>query len=323
MASNPQDFTLYSTYWDAQQPTYNDSNLMGYPTAEAYTNGIINGYTLGPESFEQQQELQHGSPAKADLYYEYQPPVLSSTSDSGASVQSAMSSHTGSPSAQAQPMGDWNQHFSMLPGIVHNDNGFPTSGMDMGPIPIMESKGCVGEFTTISSFRDMTFSAPHARISTEESRAGPGTTSLDSHTPTNYQAFGGQSFPETGEAPRSATPTGYADGMSFRSPTTPASSHFPYYSRSPVLERVRGQRRPSSTPSPKRSTGRRRLARSCDASDDAECMYAPPSPTQSHFFSQSSGHFVPPLESSCPSPLLYFLFLSFFAITEGIHSYAD
>lgn len=328
MASNPQDFTLYSTYWDAERPflqqsMYNDNNLMGYPTTEPYTNGIANSYTLGPESFEQQHEPRYDSPAKADFSFEYQPPVLSSTSDSGASVQSAMSSNMGSPSAQAQQANEWNQQFNMFPSIVQNDNSLPTSGMDISSLPVLDNKGCVGEFTTISSFHDLNLSSSNARISMRQSWAGPEMASGDPHPRTVYRSFNDQPCPEAGDASGSVTPTSSADGFSFRSPATPASLNVLHHPRSPVLERVRGRRRTSSAPSPKHSSGISRLARSCNASGDAERMYAPPSPTQSHFFSQSSGHFVPPLGSSCPSPLLHFLFFFSFFTTDGRSPHAD
>ncbi|KAM0716923.1 hypothetical protein Q7P37_006775 [Cladosporium fusiforme] len=148
MASNPQDFTLYASYWDTerpfpQQPIYNDHNLMGYPTTEPYNNGMTDAYAMAPGSFEQQHEPRYDCPAKADFSFEYQPPVLSSTSDSGASVQSAMSSKMGSPSAQAQSSNDWNQQFNMFPSIVQNENGLTTSGMEFSPLTVLDNKGCV------------------------------------------------------------------------------------------------------------------------------------------------------------------------------------
>lgn len=319
MASTPQDFTLYSNYWDSDrpfisEPMYNDNGLMGYTTTEAYTHAIPNPYALGPDSFEQQYEPRYSSPAKADFSYDYQPPVLSApTSDSGAS-HSAMSSNMGSPSAQAQQANEWNPQINMFPSIVQNEHGLQTSGMDIGSLPVLDnSKGCVGELTAVSSFRDMTFSSSNASTPTNEPWAGPETKPYGLHTGRTYQAFNDQLFRESSSASGSVTPTSSADGFSFKSPTTPASFSFSHHPRTPVSERVWRQRRTASyTPSPKCSPGRTRLARSCNAGGDVERMYAPPSPTQSHFFSQSSGHFVPPLGSSCLSPSLRFLFfLSF------------
>ncbi|KAK3720133.1 hypothetical protein LTR37_003957 [Vermiconidia calcicola] len=329
MASNNHDFTLYpyQDMWNNDQPylrssTYADQQYLSATTfddfqaAQAYGQPLP--YSYGAEqSFHSKSDLpapsSNYSPANSASHsFELQqPPVLSSTSDSGASAHSTISSAMASPSMQPQPSNEWSQqHMNMLPGVVQQDNFshgvFTTTGFDFETIPVTD-KGCVGELAAISS------SQHSPNVSSINFPSFP--TSFDTLRESNNSA----SFPAHGiwsnsmnvlpttrvDSPPSvaASLTPQTESVSpsesvFKSPSTPASA------TSPVLERVKGKRQASvALPAPKRARGTSPLtqAMSYDESDLPARPNAPPPTFTSPFFSQSSGSFVPPLELSYPS----------------------
>lgn len=308
MAFNPHDFN-YPPFSCDTDPSYlptttcDDSSFaMGYPQ-QAYSQNINEPYPFNPEQLEQLARYdlsQQHSQLKGDYSYEHQPPVLSSTSDSGASIQSAMSSNMGSPSAQPQQMNEWNQQFNMCPSIFQHDNGIPTSIFESGTIPGEAKIGCVGELSNDSSSYNFSFLQSSARDTTRGPWAEDRTGAVDIVTHERYPTGSSISPMNVGDGMYGVATTDSIDSHVFKSPASPASSGRPFHPRSPVLERVKGRRRVSTVSSPNRMLGTTRLARSSSASSGTERLYAPQSPTPSHFFSQSSGHFVPPLGSSCP-----------------------
>lgn len=76
----------------------------------------------------------------------------------------------------------------------------------------------------------------------------------------------------------SASPHTFQDPVIFKSPSTPASAY-------------------PKTPAPTSSPQRRQ--KSPEARLPAYPMHSPNGPFQNHFFAQSSGNFMPPIESSC------------------------
>ena len=237
---------------------------------------------------------------KADYSFDHQPPVLSSTSDSGASIQSGMSSHMGSPSAQPQQMNDWNQQFNACPSIFQPDNMVPTSMFESGTIPGEAKIGCVGELSKVSSSLDFSSFPSSVHNSTGEvwTDVQAGTANATRRAASQFQPI--FSSIETGDGAYVDAPTGVDNDFVFTSPSSPTAPSLPFTPRSPVLERVKGRRQVSAVSSSKRIFGATRSARPNSVHGGTERLYAPQSPTQSHFFSQSSGHFVPPLGSSCP-----------------------
>lgn len=167
MASN--DFTLYPypEAWNQDQTylpssTYADPSYLSSTTFDSYPNQ--QSYAplpepfdfLGQQTLEQSKNFRAPSPANsASNSFEYQnPPALSSVSDSGASVQSTISSAMGSPSVQPQT-NEWSHQSNahMFPGIVQQSDGmFSTSSFDFESVPVTD-KGCVGESAAISSSR--------------------------------------------------------------------------------------------------------------------------------------------------------------------------
>jgi hypothetical protein len=299
MGFNPHQFTYHSFSGDVDPsflPTAcDDSNdfAMGYSGGGGcYAQDLNEPYPFNPEQLQQLARydmVQQHSQLKAGYSFDNQPPVLSSTSDSGASIQSAMSSNMGSPSAQSQQISDWNQ-FNMCPSIFQQDNGISTSLYEAGTIPGESKIGCVGELSNVSSSHNFSFFQPNICDTTgswEEHQADARTINHATHP------MGSVFLPRK---TRGAT-----NDLAFKSQSSPASSAHHFHPRSPVLERVKGRRQTSTVSSPpNRMLGITRLARSSSASSGTEWCYAPRSPIQSPFFSQSSGHFVPPLGSSCP-----------------------
>lgn len=273
MASNAHEFGYPAYTWDTD-PTYfqtsmaDESGYMAYTYQPNCNPSFNDPYAFNPEPINQRDA---SSFAKTDYSFE-QPPVLSSTSDSGASIQSAMSSHVGSPATQSQQAGDWNQHNNMFPNILQPENMFPVNTFETDTIPVVE-KEFVGESTKVSSVRDLSFPSPSVGAASPVPNTDP--PAVTSST-------------IRGTASLHAT-----DGISLESRRSPAGSSFQFHPQSPVFGRVKQQRQ---TPT--------RLARCSNAGGDSQRLYAPRSPSQSPFFSQSSGHFVPPLGFSCSSPFL-------------------
>lgn len=298
----------YPSFCDAEQsylPTTacDESSFIGYPT-QGFAQNMNEPYPFNPEQLEQLSKYdmahQHYQ-MKGDYSFDHQPPVLSSRSDSGASIQSGMSSHMNSPSSRPQQMNDWNQQFNACPSIFQPDNMIPTSMFESGSISGEVKIGCVGELAKVSSSYDFSFLQSSAHDST-----GEAWTDLQADTANATTCATSQNRPvfssiEAGEGTYGDAPTGVDNSFVFTSPSSPRAPSLPFTPRSPVLERVKGRRQASTVSSPQRMFGTSRLARSGSVHGGVtERLYAPQSPTQSHFFSQSSGHFVPPLGSSCP-----------------------
>lgn len=290
IGSNAHEFNYPAFTWESDpsylQTTDESSFTMGYPQ-QAYNQDLNEPYPFNPEQLAELAKYdtsQQHSQFQPEYTYDQQPPVLSSTSDSGASVQSAMSSNMGSPNTQPQQANEWQQQFNMFPSIYQQDGGIPTSIFETGTIPGESKIGCVGEFSKVSSSHDFSFLQPNTREVTSQPWAETQAGASDARARDSHSVY------------ESSTPF--------------AISGQPFQPRSPVLERVKGRRYASTVSSPQRMPAATRLARSSSANAGAteRSPYAPRSPAQSPFFFQSSGHFVPPLGSSCPYPFFQFLF---------------
>ncbi|KAF2476539.1 uncharacterized protein BDR25DRAFT_67087 [Lindgomyces ingoldianus] len=89
-----------------------------------------------------------GSPHSTSHSFDNQPPILSASSESGASVSS---SNIGSPSLHPQYNDSWNQNgLGFAPGIVQSTPGFEYDGMAVAD----KVTGCVGESTKVPSTSD-------------------------------------------------------------------------------------------------------------------------------------------------------------------------
>lgn len=334
MANN--DFTLYpyqDQTWDNDSflpnsnfsdPNFvNPTTLDSFPANAAYAN---EHFTFQSQTYRQQSPShpKHAVQATSSTYsptlsashsFDAQnPPLLSSTSDSGASVQSTISSAMGSPSGFAQTSTgvEWSlPDMRLLPGIVQQDcmntaapELFATSAFDLETVPVTD-KGCVGELFAVSSSSSSSHQpapAPPSHLAPFHDAHVMDSEGLGDHghgfIPSAHQPF---SMPahEQHTWPTVVTPKLSPNDSLFKSPTTPASA------TSPVIERVKGD--PASSialPSRKRARGSSPLAKVVSYGEsDLPVRPRPPPPMFSSPFFQCSGHFVLPLESSCPSPL--------------------
>ncbi|RMY07627.1 hypothetical protein D0867_05094 [Hortaea werneckii] len=172
--TSDNDFTLYSypeTWNDPSflMPTYADQSYAGTTTFDNFSaqqayaqpdqkQSMFTQSYQSAQSHLRPQSPNYSPSNSASHSLDYQnAPILSSTSDSGASAQSTISSTMGSPSAQACASNDWQQQASMSmvqPSIVQQDNVnqdfFAPTGFDVDMMPIT-NKGCVGESNSISS----------------------------------------------------------------------------------------------------------------------------------------------------------------------------
>lgn len=312
------DFTLfpYQDSWNAPShsyippTTYQDHSYLQatafdtYAHQQQYAQAVFDQCSLQSTQYSLKGGLQppeqaySPSNSAAHSFDLQNPPVLSSTSDSGASVQSTVSSGTNSPSVLPQQSHDWSRQV-VVPSIVPHDSLgqdlFATTSFDFETLPVTD-KGCVGELANISSsqyltsspelFSSLAFSVPEAHGTCSDPTAPSG-------VPPSQQSTARS---------RSAFPSPY-DSV-FRSPSTPASL------TSPTLERVKGRPRtaaPATSQKHACQTSPLSTSISYETSDPLTRPKAPVRSTTTPFFTQSSGHFVPPLDFSCPySPRLSF-----------------
>lgn len=315
-STSANDFTLFPAYdWPQDQTfiptTYQDQAFLQSTTFDssfsqpAFSNPQLEQYQFNDvQHFHQKhapkQPLSPGqSPAHSGTSFEQQQQhrFLSSVSDSGASAHSTISSVTASPSVVPQAHGDWvqAQELGFYPGIVQQDETFATTGLDFDAIPVMDTKGCVGEFNDISSSRpgqdisSLSFHLPNAMPPVDSTQTSS-LTQLSPVVPMPMSVLDGLSSRLSNKA----------DSMSprdsvFKSPSTPASSS-PRATTSPVF--TRSQPRAGS-----------RMAQPVMSGSFAGHPQAPRPVFSSPFFSQSSGSFLPPLDFSCLSLNSPFLFL--------------
>ena len=233
---------------------------------------------------------QHYSPAASpnsgSHSFDIQPPNLSTSSESGASVSS---SAMGSPSLNPQYHDAWSSMsgLGLAPGIVQGSSGFDYDGM----VATDKLPGCVGESFEISSSASVSSSIAFPCASSVLSSSS----SVGSHredracleTPPSRPCSFGQSNPSRSETS--------SQNSVFRSPTTPASAKF----SSPL-----SMRRSPSGPGIYKRRRNSLLSNEIwpnDIPDSNTDSSLSPVNRRSHFSQNSSG-FIPPLESSCRFP---------------------
>ncbi|KAF2155863.1 hypothetical protein K461DRAFT_318528 [Myriangium duriaei CBS 260.36] len=247
-------------------------------------------------------------------------PNFSSTSDSGASGPSTISSAMASPSLNGQNAAEWVPGQQGLGiGIVHHDGyhaephyeTFSTENF----VGAEKFSGCVGESADISSSHSASFQSssqsmyiPHSSVAPVSPPIGLAESSYWGTLPRTE----GHSQPVMSSAPTESHMAGSPEQsrltgtqQPFRSPQTPASATRSNHALSPLLARVAGQRRPSIPPAHRQISGRLSSPLSqeqfMNPQEQEAVQYPFSQPSQSHFFLQSSGAYVAPLESSYPS----------------------
>ncbi|KAK4998226.1 hypothetical protein LTR28_013736, partial [Elasticomyces elasticus] len=237
MPLHDNDFPLFPQYSDYtatsqayiptntyQEPGFPASAYGSYAAHHNFPGQQLHNFSFNVHNVAQGQKAAFNphsplySPTNsASNSFDFQPPVLSSTSDSGASVQSALSSAMGSPSLNAQNSADWpsSTGLGISLNIVNPDSfardPFATTSFEVESLLAQDKDlGCVAF--------SMESAEPSAPSSSGVEQKG---------------------FPSTTKADRTSR-----EGSVFRSPTTPALAAL-FQPWSPTLARVKGQRKPS------------------------------------------------------------------------------
>lgn len=267
----PFSIESYSDIYDPQSQSQSMHFALGnYSTHHNYPQNTHSDFVLDAYENHQQKHLAKTpyfphSPTPSPTYssainpFDLQPPVLSSTSDSGASVQSNASSALGSPSMSTYRHHEWIHLQDPLPAIVPQDSfgNMTPSAFDYETMMTSKHPGCVGESSNIiSSSRQGESEHASSSFNTPSRYQTPSPSSAQIRKLSARQRDDSTSLCQPMAAQKNIIP--------FKSPSTPASF---MKSLPPTSPRVsRAQQRSFS--------------------------YSP-------FFSQSSGTFAAPLEFSC------------------------
>ena len=342
-STSEDDFTLYENFSQAQNfPTtfaYAEhfhapsTSYESYQSQHAYAAPQFHGFSFGASTQRPDSKFIAQSPTYSPANstapsFEFHPPHFSSTSDSGASVQSTISSAIPSPSMSGQNITDWSHTGHMAPAIMQNDNFnsrlFPNDSYDAETVTTSEkAPGCVGEsFTVPSSHILSNLPSPSSVTTSPMSFSLPSAAILPQDTvrwPAMPEAFLPiETRTSQGPVAQRLSRGSISSESTFKSPGTPASAtRSPRHPLSPIIERVKGQRRASTS-------GKQKRAQTMSSPLALGSMSAPApigstpnrSFAQSYYFrspsfSRSSGDFVPPLELSCVFPCDCISFLSF------------
>jgi hypothetical protein len=289
-------------------PLYPDPQTMFSPPAFPFSAQNYNVDNGSPYTYPNTQE---GFPVTGNyqstaMYSTEAPQYLESPDLRGApSSYSTASGPSASPSAVGSPHSihngvvpshEWaTQGLGLNPSIVGYDNytqgneyTFAPSGMEEFDLSFNPAKpnGFVGECQNISR----TISYQRGSVS---SCSAPLSLSTIASSPTSQSLRDGMPKQEASPITPDSTNASFVDEC-FKSPVSA-------FSRSPS-----SSRRPSqmfnSSPFVSSSAGRGQAALCSPVSSTSRSFSPKTNYQQSHFFSQSSGNFVPPLESSCRFP---------------------
>jgi hypothetical protein len=297
-------------------PLYPDPQTMFSPPSFPFPGQNFNVENGSPFTYPNTQE---GFPVSSSfqttgMYSAEAPQYLESpdlrgapSNYSTASGPSATSSAMGSPHSihnGVVPGHEWPQGLGLNPSIVGYDNyangneyTFAPSGMEEFDLSFNPAKPnvFVGECQNISrtvSYQRGSVSSCSTPLSLSTFASSQKTvTSPTDHTLSDLGTSKQEVSPIT---PTSSTKTGYVDDC-FKSPISA-------FSRSPTASRRRSQ---ASNPTffASSSASRSQPAPCSPVSSVSQPFSPKANYQQSHFFSQSSGNFVPPLQSSCWFPL--------------------
>ncbi|KAF2815021.1 uncharacterized protein BDZ99DRAFT_515783 [Mytilinidion resinicola] len=221
-----------------------------------------------PNYQQQQQYSPAGSPNSGAHSFDIQPPHLSTSSESGASVSSsAMGSPSLNPQYHDQPWGSVNG-LGLAPGIVPSTSGFDYDGL-------VATDKYVGESYELSSSRPRVSSFPFSCASSA--------VSSNSFVDPMRQNTSGQ------HTPALQTPSPRSESGFFQTPTTPASAMPP----GPLSMR----RSPSGRRNSLLST---ELLRTDILDSLPDTSFSSPVTLRSPY-SQNNLNFIPPLEASYPT----------------------
>jgi hypothetical protein len=305
---------MYTDNEEVDFPLYPDPQNMfsqSFPFNAPQTFNVEASYTY-PRSAQDAHPASSGMNssamyADAPQYALESPDIRGASNYSTASGASATSSTMGSPhsmNGHAVPVPEWAPHgLGLTPSIVGydgygqgNEYTFQPTGMDDFALEFNAKPGFVGECKSTSRQRG-SISSNCESISSVASTFVPSPKTLD--TPIDQIKSGSatrsMALPIT---PVSAIGTDSRD-LCFQSPSTSSISRSPTslrtFSASLYASPSTTGRSPDMRSSPVFS-----VSQKFASSESLSPSYA--TYQQSHFFSQSSGNFVPPLESSCWFP---------------------
>lgn len=299
-------------------PLYPDTNMFShsFPYNPAQGFNMDASYTFPrttQESYPASTGMHPGTMyAEAPQYALESPDLRGAPSNySTASGASAASSAMGSPHSMhghVVPVPEWApQGLGLNPSIVSYDSfgqgseyTFQTSGMDDFALEFPGKTSFVGECETITR----SASRQHGSISSNSASISSACTFIPSPSNTDTPIDRFKSIARSMASaitPVSASQESYSEEC-FASPSISAFSRSPSSSRRPS----QAISEPLYTTSP--TMRRSQDARSSPVSSITQSLASTSSPShavyqESHFFSQSSGNFVLPLESSCWFPL--------------------
>ncbi|KAF2756561.1 hypothetical protein EJ05DRAFT_67776 [Pseudovirgaria hyperparasitica] len=301
----PHDFDLYPSQdsYDISQPYLpsdfiNNTAFTTYdsqPTTHAYSNLSQYTYPLQGQQVKNtfQTQTPSGSPHSLSHSFDMQPPNLSASSESGASVSS---SAMGSPSLNHQYQEAWgplDQGLAIDQGML-KDSFLPESynpALDLeyaGLVANDKLSGCVGESEHISSstgglvFPFVRRQLPLAMPSVVSS-GSPSSQSTIMSTPSTLSRVDTSLY------------------NVFKSPTTPASAMTPSTAQSPFYRRESSQLS-KSIQSPSRHRPRRNSLLSTEVFPDSQLSQpASLSPSSPQSIASQFSQFIPPIGTSYPT----------------------
>jgi hypothetical protein len=313
-----------TTYHMLSRHMHNDNEEIDFPLypdpqemfAQNFPFSAAGNFNMDPYSYPRSQEIYPtttGLPsntvyAEAPHYAMESPEIRAPSNYSTASGPSATSSAMGSPHSihgHIVPVPEWAPHgLGLNPSIVNYDNfgpgneyTFQPTGMDdfaLDAFNAAKPNGFVGECKTITSSTRQHGSISSASESVSSlSTFVPSPISMD--TPTATRSMASPVTPVSAVKPDSREDC-FKSPSVFAFPKSPSSSrrpshafNAPFYASSSTAGRSQDMRSPISA-----------LSHSFMSDISPSSSYAT---FTSPFFSQSSGNFVPPLESSCRFPL--------------------
>jgi hypothetical protein len=328
LAGGDNDFTFpeANSHNMYSQEIYGFESMQGYLDAPEYTHPRtsqdsyppFSSFAAAPPIYPESQQYMNGR--SSPPHYpgdspELRPPPSNLSTASGPSASSSTMGSPYSNHGQTAPVPEWNSTgLGINPSIVGgaydssftHDFSYPTSGMEheLAFTDVTKSHVFVGECPKVSesssSVSTLAPSNPMGMIGSLLDRNGSDTSTLRST-----------------QSPRSAiTPPSSGSDFFFKSPSTPASSTSPLSTR-----RFSVMSQGNSSTAGRTQDCRSSPFLSTTQSFQPDVIEQPSYTTtyhQSPFFSQTSGQFIPPLESSCLFPLSLPYTYHFFTLSRHV-----
>lgn len=228
-------------YINSTGAAFEPFSVPSFPTTTSQSHDFSFAATSAPHTLKGNYHPQ--TPAEsptnsANNSFDIQPPHLSSTSDSGASVQSTSSSAMGSPSLNQGGYGheSWTTYGQGL-GIVHHEHlgqePFAASGLEYDPLLGHDKiPGCVGESPSISSTQ-------RSLQPTSTSLSSFSSSQNQSQNSSNVFRIGQRPFPQRATSLDTSVAGHHSSHSAASSLQTPTSANpYPRHTQQPILQRA-------------------------------------------------------------------------------------